>query len=391
MDHNRLTSSPPEKEEQVDHSSVPGESPEVDANASKVLVATHTTKESIAQEKAPGLSSTRSTGKEQEKKKSHSHPLSVFSETVMPHHKVKETTDSNADIIDHKDNAVASFTEDATTTIVTTMDVSSSRTESDNNNNNTVDRHGDGTTNDVTTTTGDSSIPGMPVLRRSSARRRSSSTPGAVAVRGTGAATTDLEDPMRNPSSSNPSTRSSGELVEDETLIEAELVKDAALVVAEPAPPNRPIWVVLCSIGGLVLVVLVTVVVLLTRNSGSPTSTSSNNNNNSANITTTTSSPTYTESLQWGNTLDGDHPDDLWGAHLALSADGTIVATGARNDGQAQYGGTMRSGEVRVFRATTIVKSTFTNSSSEKDSVVWSSYGNAIGTLTKVPCLFACA
>lgn len=171
-------------------------------------------------------------------------------------------------------------------------------------------------------------------------------------------------------------------------LIEAELVMEGPLAVAEPAPtsPDRKFWY--CLAGGLMIMTIAIVVsITLTskndnrRNTATPMPIVANNNTDIDTESSSSTTLSYTESLQWGNTIIGSAPFDRFGAPMALSSDGTILAVGARNNGNAGK----ESGLVRVFHSQTVdndnqFRSDYdTADTTAKSRVIWAQHGNAIG------------
>lgn len=154
------------------------------------------------------------------------------------------------------------------------------------------------------------------------------------------------------------------------------------VVEAIPAPHQPPKWRLFATrllVVALLATVTVVVVLFMTvwdgsggsssgggSDIGTPTTTSASNE-------TTTSTSTTLQQLQVGNTLIGSAAGDRFGAPLALSADGTLLAVAARENGYVGED----SGLVRVFAFVSV--STNNNDNSEpKQQGSWQQTGNAL-------------
>ena len=204
--------------------------------------------------------------------------------------------------------------------------------------------------------------PSLPTLQRNS---RYQPTPGAVSVT------------LLQPSSSI--RQIDQEALDEEQppemdLIEAELVpdkeekaNDSPLAVAIASPWMETKWKRIAIGAVIILLILVVVVLVATLSSSNPPDTFGVGVRGNATDTSDDEPLTPKHKLvQLGNTIIGPAPFDRFGAPLALSRDGTILAAGARNNGNMG----VDSGLVRVFKFSQSISSNRT---------IWRQMGNAIG------------
>ena len=192
--------------------------------------------------------------------------------------------------------------------------------------------------------------------------RRQESRPGAVAIsRGS----TDMQNPEQAPAATVTN--------EDGHLVQAELVphgggdssiERVSAVAVDPHKERKMAYMGICVV---LVVVTILVVALVGRENG---------DGSGGEGSTPIEEMSYTESLYLGNSIIGTSAFDRFGDPVAFSSDGTILAIGARGNGDVGA----NSGMVRVY-------TTFDRSAEEildssdlpsVEGISWRQLGNAL-------------
>ncbi|CAB9516349.1 expressed unknown protein [Seminavis robusta] len=243
-------------------------------------------------------------------------------------------------------------------------------------------------------------IPMTNLTRTPVGRQQPPSEPGAIAILGdAGLDNEDLENAehaMNNLSGTRP--YSSGAFNADDHLVSAHLVPGEEDDPQEQSPRRQPseneVYAVatvardnsrLYVGGGIVAVVVALIVVLATTLSGNNKDNANTNNEERSNgmeapynVTQPTTynvtvqvppEPSYEESLQYGNTMKGPGNDNRFGAPLAMSDAGDILAVGARENRDVA----VDSGMVRIFQA-----KNKTDDATNETKITWEQLGNAL-------------